>query len=100
MVSVRTMRGGTAADEGRLGDPALAVTGEITDHLAAPRGVSDVDGIVGVGFHGQFREVIGVVVHVVALAGLCRTTVSTAIVGDDPEAVVEKDNICVSRVVG
>src|SRR6266567_7442008 len=35
---------------------------------------------------GEFGEVIGIVIHMVSVAGLARSTVSAPVMGDDPEA--------------
>ena len=49
--------------------------------------MTDVDGIVEIKVVGQGAEVIGVVVHVMAVAGLGGAPVTAAVVGDDPIAV-------------
>ena len=40
---------------------------------------------------GQRREVVGVMVHVVAVAGLGRAAVAAPVVRDDPEALAEEE---------
>ena len=51
----------------RLRHPALAVAREVVHHLAAAGGMADMDGVLQVEMRGHRREVVGVVIHVVAV---------------------------------
>jgi hypothetical protein len=53
--------------------------------------VPDVDGVMQVKVLSQVGEVVGVVVHVVALAGLCGAAVPAPVVSDHPVAVVQEE---------
>jgi len=46
---------------------------------------------------GQRREIIGVVIHVVTVARLCRAAMAAAIVGDDAKPLLTKNSICASQ---
>ena len=70
------------ADDRGLGDAALAVAGEVVHDLAAAGGVPDVDGVVQVEVVDHGGEVVGVVVHVVAVGDLGRAPVTAPVVGD------------------
>ena len=78
-------------DEDRFGDPALAVPGDVVGHLTAAGRVADVDRVVEIEMFGQRGQVIGVVVHVVTIAGLRRAAVPTPVVGDHPVAVAQEE---------
>ena len=67
------------------------MTGEITHHLAAAGRMADVNRILQVEMIGDGLQIIGVVVEVVAIGYLRRTTVAAPIVGDDPIAFGEKE---------
>jgi hypothetical protein len=64
------------------------VAGDVVNDLAAAGGVPDVDGVMEVEVCGERGEVIGVVIHVVAVAGLGGAAVAAPVVGDDPEPVL------------
>jgi hypothetical protein len=59
--------------------------------------VPDVHGVVQVKVPRQLGQVIGVVVHVVALADLRGAAMSTPVVGDHPVAMVQEESICASQ---
>ena len=56
------------ADDRRLGHPALAVPRQITHHLAAAGGMADVDGVLQIEMRRHGRKVVGIMIHVVAVA--------------------------------
>jgi hypothetical protein len=53
--------------------------------------VPDVDGVMQVKVLDQAGKVVGVVVHVVALADLCGAAVPAPVVSDHPVAVVQEE---------
>lgn len=61
----------------------------VHDFTAAGR-VTNVHRIFKIEMRGQGREIVGVVIHVVALAALGGTAVAAPLVRDDAEAVLEK----------
>jgi hypothetical protein len=62
--------------------------------------MTDVDGVVEVEVRGQGGQVVGVVVHVVALTHLGRAAVSAPVVGDHPVAMPEEVHHLGVPVVG
>src|SRR5918996_6221885 len=64
---------------------------EITHHLAAAGRMADVNCILQVEMVGDGFEIVGIVVHVVAAAGLSRTAVAAPINSDDPITLGEKE---------
>ena len=56
---------------------------QIVRHLTAAGGMTDMDGVFQVEMRRQSRQVVGIMVHIVAVGGLGRATMATAIVGDD-----------------
>ena len=68
--------------------------------LATAGGVPDVDGVVQVEVFDDRGEVVGVVVHVVAVGGLRGAAVAAPVVGDDPVAVLQEEQHLVVPVVG
>ena len=69
----------------------LAVPGDVVNDLAATGRVADMNGVVETETCGQRGQVIGVVVHIVAIAGLGGAAVPTPVVGDNPVAVLEEE---------
>src|SRR5215831_6758261 len=58
--------------------------------------MADVNGILQIEMGGHRREIVGVVIHVVAVARLGRSTVAAAIMCDHTIALVEKkQHLCV-----
>ena len=57
-------------------------------HLAAAGGMADMDCVLQVEMRGDGREVVGVMVHVMAVADLAGAAVAAAVMGDDPKTVV------------
>src|SRR4029077_2400599 len=66
------------------------MTGEIMHHLTASGRMADVNRIFQVEMIGDGLEIIGIVVHVVAAAGLRRATMSAAISRNDAIAFAEE----------
>jgi hypothetical protein len=67
------------------------MSADVARHLATTGGVPDVDGVVEVKVLGAVGQVVGIVVHVVALADLRRTAMPAPVVGHDPVAVVQEE---------
>jgi len=59
-----------------------------------------VDGVMQVKVLSQVGQVVGVVVHVVALADLCGATVPAPVMGDHPIPVVQEEKHLGVPVVG
>ena len=68
--------------------------------IAAAGGVTDVNGALEIEMRGQCREVVGVVIHVVAVAGLGRASVAAAVMGDDAVAVALEEQHLRVPVIG
>ena len=73
---------------------------DVACHLSAARGVPDVDGVMQVKVLDQVGKVVGVVVHVVALADLRGAAVPAPVMGDHPVAVVQEEQHLGVPVVG
>ena len=87
-------------DEDRLGHPVLAVAGDVAHHLAPAGRVADVHGVVEVEVRDYRGQVVGVVVHVVPVAGLGRAAVAPAVGGHDPVALTQEEQELGVPVVG
>src|SRR5437899_6358863 len=66
------------------------MTGEIMHHLAAAGRMADVNRILEVEMIGHGLQIVGIVVHVVAAAGLSRATMSTPISCNDAETFADE----------
>ena len=64
------------------------MSGDVVRDFAAAGGVPNVDGALEIEVGGQRRQVVGVVVHVVTVAGLRGASVPAPVVGDDAVAVL------------
>ena len=73
---------------------------DVARHLSAARGVPDVDGVMQVEVLDQVGKVVGVVVHVVALADLRGAAVPAPVMGDHPVAVMQEEEHLGVPVVG
>ena len=88
------------ADQGRLRHAALAVPSEIMRHLAAAGGMADVNGVLQIEMRRQSRQVVGIVIHVMAVARLGGSAVAAAVMGDDAIAVIEEEQHLRVPVIG
>jgi hypothetical protein len=70
---------------------ALAMPRYVVDHFAAAGRMTHMDGVRQIQIRCQRCEVVGIVVHVMAVAGLARPSVAAPVMGDDPIAVLEKE---------
>src|SRR5216117_2271426 len=66
------------------------MTGEIMHHLAAAGRMADVNRILEVEMIGYGLQIVGIVVHVVSVAGLSRATMSAPIIRNDAETFAEE----------
>jgi hypothetical protein len=67
------------------------VPGQVVDHLAAAGRMADVNGVLQIEMCRQRGQVVGVVVHVVAVAGLGGSPVAAPVMGDDAIAVLDEE---------
>src|SRR5262249_32849126 len=62
----------------------------------APSGMADMHGVLEVEMGGHRREIVGIVIHVMAAAALARAAVAAAVRGDDAEALgQEEQQLCI-----
>src|SRR5260370_19326675 len=73
-----------SADQRCLRDSALAMSRQIMRHLSTAGGVADMHGVLESWMRGQRREIVSIVIHVVAAAGLARATMTAPVMGNDP----------------
>src|SRR5437870_7091966 len=64
---------------------------QIARHLTAAGGMADMDGVFQVEMRRKSRQVVGVMVHIVALGGLGGATVATAVMGDHAVAMMQEE---------
>ena len=83
-----------------FGHPAFAVPCDIMHHFAATGRMADVDSVLQIEMRRHRRKVIGIVIHVVAVADLGGAAVAAAVMGDDAIAVVEEEQHLRIPVVG
>ncbi|MNS14787.1 hypothetical protein D3C72_464110 [compost metagenome] len=77
-----------------LGHSAGAVTTDVTRHFAATGGETEQHGVLQIEPFDQLRQIVGVMVHVVARPRLAGTTMTATVVGDDPVTLVgEEDHL-------
>jgi hypothetical protein len=88
------------SDQYGFGHAALPVSGDVVHDFAAAGGVSNVDGVRDTEMGSQGSEVVGVVVHVVTVAGLRGALVPTPVMGDDAVALPEEEQHFGVPVVG
>ncbi len=76
------------------------MTTEIMHHLAAAGRMADVNRILQIEMVGDGLQIVGIVIHVVAIAGLGRASMSAPIMCNDPEALAEEEKHLRVPVVG
>src|SRR5947208_1412712 len=76
------------------------MTGKIMHHLAAAGRMTDVNCILQVEMIGDGLQIIGIVVHVMSIAGLSRATMSAAISCNDAETLAEEEKHLRVPVIG
>jgi hypothetical protein len=78
----------------------LAVARDVVHDLAAAGGMAHVNGVLQIEMSRHRRQVVGVVIHVVAVAGLGGSAVAAAVMGDDAIAVIEEEqHLCVGTLM-
>ena len=65
---------------------------QVARHFAAAGGVADVDCILEIKFLGERRQVVGVMIHVMAARGLGGAAMAAPVVGYDAIAVIEEEH--------
>src|SRR6266566_6606813 len=88
------------ADQRSLRHPAFAMPSQIMRHLAAASGMTNVHGVFQIKMRGQSRKVVGIVIHVVAIARLGGPAVASSVMGDDAIAVFEEGQHLRVPVIG
>ena len=78
-------------DQHRFRHTDLTVPGDVVHDFAATSGVPDMDGVPEIEMGRQRRQVVGVVVHVVTVAGLRGAAVPAPVMGDDAVAVLQEE---------
>jgi hypothetical protein len=73
---------------------------EVMHDLTAAGGVADVNGVLQIKMSSHSREIVGVMVHVVAVAGLAGTAVAAAVMGNHPVAAIEEKQHLRIPIVG
>ena len=59
-----------------------------------------MNGALEIEMRRQGREVVGIVIHVMAVAGLAGAAVAAAVMGDDAETVVQEEQHLRVPVIG
>src|ERR1700747_983147 len=88
------------ADDGRLRYPAFAVASNVMHNLAATSRVADMDSILEIEMRRHRGEVIGIVIHVVAVADLAGPAVAAAVMSNDAIAVIEEEQHLRIPIIG
>src|SRR5437667_12340319 len=88
------------ADDCCLCHPAFAVARNVMHHFAAAGGVTNMHGVLEIEMRGQRREIVSIVIHVVAAAGLTRAAMAAAIMSDDTEALAHEEKHLSIPIVG
>src|SRR5260370_11232122 len=73
---------------------------QIVRRLAAAGGMADMDGVFQVEMRRQSRQVVGIMVHIVAVGGLGRATMAAAVMGDDAIAMMQEEQQLRVPIIG
>src|SRR5262245_40616106 len=73
---------------------------DVAHDLAAAGGMANMHGVLEIEMRGHRGEVVGVVIHVVAIGNLAGAAVAAAIMGDDAKAVIEEEKHLRVPIVG
>src|SRR5436190_10075115 len=73
---------------------------QIMRHLATAGGMTNVHGILQIKMRSQSRKVVGIVIHVMAVARLGGPAVASSVVGDDAITVFEEEQHLRVPVIG
>src|SRR5438874_7100260 len=88
------------ADQRSLRHPAFAMPSQIMRHLATSGGMTNVHGMLHIKMRDQSRKVVGIVIHVMAIARLGGPTVASPVMGDDAIALFEEEQHLRVPVIG
>ena len=94
------MSGGTELISTAFATRLSTVPADVARDFAAAGGVPDVDGVLEIEMGGQCGQVVGVVVHVVTVAGLRGAAVPAPVMGDDAVPVLQEEQQLGVPVVG
>src|ERR1700736_3556528 len=73
---------------------------QIARHLPAASGMADMDGVCQVEMCRKSRQVVGVVVHIVAVGGLGGATMATAVMGNHAIAMMQEEQQLRVPIIG
>jgi len=76
------------------------MTTEITHHLAATSRMANVNRILQVEMIGDCLQIVGIMIHIVAIAGLSRAAVSAPVSCDHTETLAEEEEHLGVPIVG
>ena len=79
---------------------AFAVARDVMHNLAATGRVADVDSVLEIEMRRHCGEVIGIVIHVVAVADLAGPAMAAAVMGNDAIALIEEEQHLCIPIVG
>ena len=68
--------------------------------LAAAGRMTDVNGVLQIEMRRQSRKVVGIVIHVMAVAGLAGPAVAATVMGDDSIAMTEEEQHLRVPIIG
>src|SRR5580658_10773541 len=72
------------------------MAGQVVHHFAAASRMADMNRILEVEMCGQRRQVVGIMIHVMAVPGLAGTSVSPPVVSNHTvAALAEEQHLCV-----
>src|SRR5581483_3928559 len=80
-------------------DPAFAMPRQVMHYLTTAGGMAHMNGIFQVQMGGNSRQVVGIMVHIVAAVGLTGAAVAAAIVGDNPIPMIQEEQHLVIPIV-
>ena len=88
------------AHDRRLRHAALAVATQVVHHLTPACRVTDMNSVFEIEMPSQLGQVVGVVIHVVAVAALRGPAMSAPVVGYDAITLVEEEHHLRVPIVG
>ena len=69
-------------------------------YLATTGGMANMNGVLQIQLRCHGREVVGIMIHIMAVAGLAGAAVAAAIMGDDAITVIEKEQHLRVPIIG
>ncbi|HEY3826240.1 MAG TPA: hypothetical protein VGL82_16855 [Bryobacteraceae bacterium] len=73
---------------------------QIARHVSAAGGMADMDGVFQVEMRRESRQVVGVMIHIVAIGGLGRATMATAVMSNHAIATMQKEQQLCVPIIG